>query len=245
MHAIGSKAFHRAILIKIVFALAKTHFLVATLINHIMRSKEIEEYKKQLKLSIIQREIIVGTLLGDGHLETQNNGKTYRLKIEHSTSQKTYVDWLYAMFEEWVRTKPQEKSTILNEKTYKKYWFSTLSHSALRFYAQQFYQGNKKVMPKLIGKLLTPRALAIWFMDDGSIKSHQTKSLILNTHSFSEKDLERTQEALLLKFKIQTKLRRQREGLQIFIPSREADTFARIIRPYMLDEMKYKLQRLR
>lgn len=210
-----------------------------------MRSNQIEAYKKNLKLSRIQREVLVGTLLGDGHLETQNNGRTYRLKIEHSGKQKAYVGWLHKVFEDWVRTRPQEKTSKLNGKNYEKYWFNTLSHGAFRFYAQQFYQGRKKIVPKLIGKLLTPRALAVWCMDDGSIKSHQTKSLILNTQAFSQKDLERLQKILILKFKIRTKLRKQKEGLQIFIASQEADVFAGIIRPYMIDEMKYKLGRLR
>jgi len=60
-----------------------------------MRLKEIEDYKKNLKLSSLQREIIVGLALGDGHLETLNEGKTYRLKVEHSLKQREYLDWLY------------------------------------------------------------------------------------------------------------------------------------------------------
>jgi hypothetical protein len=56
-----------------------------------MNIKEIEEIKKNLKLTKKQRGIIVGLLLGDGHLETQNNGKTYRLKVEHSLEQKDYT----------------------------------------------------------------------------------------------------------------------------------------------------------
>lgn len=39
------------------------------------------------KLTEQQREITVGLLLGDGHLETRTNGRTYRLKVEHSEEQ--------------------------------------------------------------------------------------------------------------------------------------------------------------
>ena len=55
---------------------------------------------KNLKLSSELREIIVGKLLGDGHLETQNDGKTWRLKIEHSIKQKEYVIHQYHLFSE-------------------------------------------------------------------------------------------------------------------------------------------------
>ena len=61
-----------------------------------MHSDLIESHKSKLKLTDRQREIIIGKLLGDGHLETQNKGKTYRLKIEHSIKQREHVDWLYS-----------------------------------------------------------------------------------------------------------------------------------------------------
>nr|NIQ06013.1 hypothetical protein [Candidatus Korarchaeota archaeon] len=49
-----------------------------------MNTRTIREKKGRLALSKRQREILVGLLLGDGHLETQNNGRTFRLKVEHS-----------------------------------------------------------------------------------------------------------------------------------------------------------------
>lgn len=110
-----------------------------------MRSNKIEVYKKTLKLTCRQKEIIVGLLLGDGHLETMNSGKTYRLKVEYSIRQQEYVMWLYSELKEWVRTSPQEKrklNTTGQETT--NIWFQTYSHSALRFYARQFYDGRHK-----------------------------------------------------------------------------------------------------
>ncbi len=47
-----------------------------------MYSREIKNRKKHLKLLEKQSEILVGLLLGDGHLETQKKGRTYRLKME-------------------------------------------------------------------------------------------------------------------------------------------------------------------
>ena len=42
-------------------------------------TKELKKYKKTVKLTKIQREVFVGLLLGDGSMQTQNNGPTYRL----------------------------------------------------------------------------------------------------------------------------------------------------------------------
>ena len=53
-----------------------------------MNTKEISEKKKDLKLSERQRELIVGLLLGDGHLETQNGGGTDRVKGGKGAAEK-------------------------------------------------------------------------------------------------------------------------------------------------------------
>ena len=75
-----------------------------------MRSNEIELYKNRLKLNAVQKNVLVGILLGDATLETQNKGRTYRLKIEHSLAQKTYVEHLYEIFSGPVREGRQGRS---------------------------------------------------------------------------------------------------------------------------------------
>ena len=209
-----------------------------------MNTKEIEKYKKKLKLTKRQREIIIGKLLGDGHLETSNNGRTYRLKIEHSIKQKEYVDWFYKEFKDWILTKPKKKSQIVNGKLYYKYWVNTLASDSLRFYGQQFYKNKKKVIPKLINRWLTHLSLAVWFMDDGSIKSKSHKARIINTQGFEKREVLRLINALSDKFNIQCKLRKQKEGCQIMILAESADEFARIIKNYLFAPMKYKIKGL-
>ncbi len=186
------------------------------------------------------RSILVGTLLGDGHLETQNGGRTYRLKIEHSIKQKDYTDWFYQNFKHWSKEAPKEKTKVVKGKTYTNYWFSTESVGDFRFYGQQFYDENRrKIVPQMIKKLLTPLALAVWFMDDGSSKSKQYMALILNTQCFKKSELNLLIEALLEKFDVEAKLRPQREGYQLIISRPE--TFIELIKPYLRKEFYYKL----
>ena len=210
-----------------------------------MRLKEIELYKNKLKLSDYQKEVLVGLLLGDGHLETQNSGRTYRLKVEHTYWQKDYTDWLYKVFQEWVLTAPQEKQQTVNSVVYRKYWFSTVSHGAFRFYAQQFYENRRKVLPKLIKKWLSPLAMAVWFMDDGSLKSNRHRALIFNTQSFSKTEVLRLSTILEEKLGISSVLRKQsrktEEIYQLITVKDGADKLAEIIRPYILPSMRYKL----
>src|SRR3989338_1774752 len=213
-----------------------------------MRSKEIEEYKLNLKLSDQQKEIVIGLLLGDGHLETQNGGRTYRLKIEHAMYQKEYVQWLYGVFKDWVRTAPKDRTQIVLGVRYGKCGFQTLSHGAFRFYAQQFYQNKKKVLPKQIPKWLSPLAMAVWFMDDGSLKSNRHRALILNTQSFSKSEVLRLVEILKEKYNIEMTLRKQSrkqfEIYQLITLKGSAEKLVDLIKPYMVPSMKYKLGKL-
>lgn len=211
-----------------------------------MHSNEIEKYKSTLRLSEEQKEVLIGILLGDATLETQNSGRTYRLKIEHSIKQKVYEEHLYKLFNDWARTKPWErKVTLSNGKTYTNIVFSTLSHSSLRFYAHQFYQGRTKVVPRLIARWLTPKAIAYWFMDDGSIKSKQSKGVIFNTHGYQKHEIERLAGVLRDKFHLDSKLRNQKEGYQIYVSGKSYEKFTELILPHILPEMTYKIPEAR
>lgn len=194
----------------------------------------------KLKISSRQKQIIIGKLLGDGHLETAN-GRTYRLKIEHSFNQRLYVDWLYQELKSLANAEPKLKLQSVNDVEYKKYWFNTHYSDSFRFYAQQFYQGKKKVVSRLIGRWLTPLSMAVWFMDDGSIKSKECQGKILNTQAFDAVSLERLRQAIRKNFRIQTSLRKQKEGFQIYILAGEIEKLRQTIEKYVLPSMQYKL----
>lgn len=135
-----------------------------------------------------QRDLLVGLLLGDGHLETQTNGRTFRLKVEHSESQADYSEWLFQKF----------KSLCDQTKVYRRertdgrvsVGFTTRASGTFRFYAQQFYVGRQKRIPPMIHKMLTPLGLAVWFMDDGSRKSNQHLTYNIHTLGYTKNDLE-------------------------------------------------------
>ena len=196
---------------------------------------------KKINLTTRQREIIIGKILGDGHLETQSHGQTYILRIEHSYHQKDYVDWAYNELKSLASNIPKIKFQAVAGKIYRKYWFNTIATPSLRFYGQQFYPEKKKVIPKQIYKWLSPLTLAVWFMDDGSIKSKECRAKILNTQGYSSEDVQKLIEALERVYGISAKPRRQKEGLQIYIPAQEVDKFKSIIEKHVIPSMEYKL----
>lgn len=209
-----------------------------------MNSKGIQEYKNKLSLTNDQRAIIVGLLLGDGHLETQNDGRTYRLKVEHSLKQEDYVQWLYDYFKEWAPAGLYYKKRTDGQQSV---GFTTYSHGSFRFYGQQFYRGKKKVIPRLITTLLQPLSIAIWFMDDGSRKSLRHATYIIHTLGFEKKELTRLQSVLLRKFKVKTMLHRQKSVYwRLYIPSHSARMFKKIVEPYVqqISSMTHKLSNI-
>lgn len=203
-----------------------------------MNTKELQKKKSKLFLNQIQKDVLVGLLLGDGHLETQNNGRTYRLKVEHSIGQLEYTEWLSKIFSEWIT------GVYRKNKNGKEYvGFTTFSHPSFRFYAHQFYKEKKKVIPRLISKLLSDTSVTIWYLDDGSWKSNKHSTFIIHTLGFSKNDLERVME-VLNKMSVKSKLHIQKKKYwRLYIMSESAKKFREIIFPIVsqLESMKYKL----
>ena len=71
-----------------------------------MKGKELELYKKSLKLSDLQREVLVGTLLGDATIPKQTGLRTHNVKFEQKIANSEYVHHLYDIFKEFVGTGP-------------------------------------------------------------------------------------------------------------------------------------------
>ena len=83
-------------------------------------------------------------------------------------------------------------------------------------------------------------------MDDGSIKSKQSKGVLFNTQSFTLNEVELLCTVLLSKFGIKASPRRtpseERKGAgwQIYISGRCYETLSQLISPYLLPELAYK-----
>ncbi|MAG45092.1 hypothetical protein CL633_04375 [bacterium] len=207
-----------------------------------MRSREIENYKKNLILLDRQKKILIGTLLGDAHLEAYYRDEVARLKIEHSYKQREYVNWFYREFQDWILTRPKKREKKRWGKVYQSYYFSTLTHPQLAEFRKIFYKNKKKVVPEeFLRKNLDNLGLAVWFMDDGSIKSKQCSGRFLNTQSFTENEVKILQSILKEKFLLKSTTRPDKNGLQIYIISKSAKTLNELIRKHTIPSMRYKL----
>ena len=83
-------------------------------------------------LSLEFWEISIGLMLGNASLQTQNKGKTYRMKFKWGDKNKLYEEHIHTIFNEWVLSPPHKKTRInVNGNTNISWGFQTFSHSAL------------------------------------------------------------------------------------------------------------------
>lgn len=96
--------------------------------------------------------------------------------------------------------------------------FATLSLPCFNYYRNIFYNSdNLKIVPSNIQNLLTPRGLAYWIMDDGSL---QNKGLHLNTYGFSNKEvliLKSTLENMFGENTLKCSIHKHKKGERIYI----------------------------
>jgi recombination protein RecA len=180
-------------------------------------------------LSEVQREIIVGCLLGDGAMRCKTNAL---LEINHAFNQRAYVDWKYSQLAELVRTPPRRRNGNGRRIAYR---FVTRSLPELTPFFRLFYGSGRKRIPEV---QLTPLTLAVWFMDDGC---RSRSSVYLNTQQYDD-----TSQATLLRllreeWGIEAALNRDKIYRRIRVTVDGTRRLVRIIEPYVLPNLRYKL----
>lgn len=98
-----------------------------------------------------------------------------------------------------------------------------------------------KIVPSNIQNLLTPRALAYWIMDDGSL---QNKGLHLNTYGFTNQDilhLKSTLENMFGENTLKCSIHKHKKGARIYIWEESMELVRHNISQFMHKDMLYKI----
>lgn len=192
--------------------------------------------------------MIIGSTLGDSHLEKRKNGIGTRVIFEQSNRNVEYLMWFHAYFSSrgyCSSTKPKLKKRIKQEgKVYYQYRISSYTFSSFNWIHEMFYKlvdgKNIKFVPLNIEEYLTPLALAIWFMDDGSSKG---KGASIATNCFTLEEVNFLCKVLKSKYNIIAKSNKsgKDKGHIIYIHSNSMKLFTSIVKPYLLPSLYYKL----
>ena len=185
---------------------------------------------RSIPLNRVQRELVIGSLLGDGYLMPTTAGCCFR--VGHGSQQADYVDWKFGLLSPYVRTAPRVCG--------RSYYFRTVTHPDLSEFRRLFYvDASTKTVPfDLLERELTAFGLAVWFMDDGA---SDRKQLRINSQGFSEFENAGLIRFLRAKFGIAARLNRDKDRYRLRINDASVWRFRELVRPYVLPTMLYKL----
>jgi recombination protein RecA len=115
------------------------------------------------RLSEQQMQVVLGSLMGDGNLSPNRRGRSgTRFRLGHGAKQAAYLDWKVSLLGNI------DCSRTVNAKGAVFADFTPLPELAELHDVVYFGDGKKHLTWDYL-KALTPLALAIWYMDDGSL----------------------------------------------------------------------------
>nr|YP_009487284.1 hypothetical protein [Russula lepida]AWB36186.1 hypothetical protein [Russula lepida] len=192
--------------------------------------------------------IIIGSTLGNTQLERRKNGIGTRVIFEQSNNNVEYLMWFHNYLSSrgyCSNIKPRLKIRIKHKgKVYHKYRINSYTFTSFNWIHEMFYklvENNLiKIVPLNIEEYLTPLALAIWFMDDGSSLNKGAR-IVTNCFTFEEVNL--LCKVLQNKYNIIATPNKcgKDKGHIIYIHNNSIELFSYIIKPYLLPSLYYKL----
>jgi uracil-DNA glycosylase len=187
-------------------------------------------------LSMLARDVVCGTLLGDGCLQARSS----HLSFSHSQRQGEYARFKAALLEELSPDVEEREiaAAVGGDRLYPVVLVRTLAHRGLRVIRQDFYR-SRKVVPPWLADEINPRMLAFWFMDDGytRIRAGGRRPLAeIATVSFSDADLQVLIRGLQ---RLGLPAKASRGRLYFDVPTTER--LSEMIAPYVPPSMRYKL----
>lgn len=212
-------------------------------------------YQKRLKnevpLSQEAKDVIIGSLLGDGHLTEDGY-----FSEKHSAEQLEYLQWKASFFPHITTNKSWDYYECLSkigswEGITKSYCFRTTTHSWIIEMEKLWYKKNDgkriKIIPKEIEEWMNTQILAVWFMDDGITDWNQRNSKKWNTKPasrfctdcFSNSDRELLRKILQKRFGL-ISTPSQARG-RIYLTTTSTENLHKIIKPYIHANLIYKV----
>jgi hypothetical protein len=180
-----------------------------------------------------QKSIVIGTILGDGHLRIPNGAVNAQLQLGHSIKQRSYLEW-----------KSNELKPFSNDniRIYEESCFTeTTCHPDFTYYNSLFYQDGVKIVPDNITSMINDLAIAVLFGDDGHRDPSNSN---ISTCNFTVDDCIRLINAIQIKLDVTCKLTQLtscgKHFPTLFFPNVEHKKLHKIIDPLIPIALEYK-----
>lgn len=204
---------------------------------------------EMLNIDETVKQVLLGSLLGDGSLSINREGKNAFYREVHSLKQKDYLIWKNQHLR-FFNTRFHEYSTY-DKRTNKTYYSILLwskTHSFLTKYYNVLYKDRRKTISEEVLNQVGILGLAIWYMDDGCYHygdgrcQLSTDALSYQDHLLIKNWLKKTFD---INIQIHKRLKNAKESYTTVFTKSETDRFLRLIEPFVIPNMYYKLGHLK
>lgn len=196
-------------------------------------------------------EILVGLMLGDGSMSVKAPGAYFSIK--QVVPYADFVLWLrehlYDLgFVTHASLGPQLPPTSYGVQPYyliNSYCVPELIALYNLWYCKSPSGKSTKILPSFeyLMQYLTPLALAIWFMGDGS--AHHGGGLCIASQSFTLAENELLAAVLRAKYGLKVSIHTADTRPQLFIWKESAPEFYRLVKPYIAPSFAYKFSKVK
>ena len=191
---------------------------------------------EKIELTDEQKEVLIGNLLGDGHLLKLRQGdKNSRFSISQKISSSEYIKYLFQVYQPFV-TYYNEGQYKLNKKEHSYCRIISKSLPVFTFLRNKWYiedsesKKSRKVVPLNIS--LTWRIVAFWSLDDGS-NNIDRRLFSLCTHGFSKKEVYFLTNRLKVDLGVNANVCKHYDKYIINVRSNSYEMFIDNIKPYI------------
>lgn len=202
-----------------------------------------------IEFSEEQKQIIYGTLFGDGSFIKIPSGKC-KLSMTHAVAQKDYLQWkrdqLAFVFH-------KETPILCSKGDSRFYVIASVCHPFFESIYTTIYNRGRKHMPLPVLDALSPLTLAVWYQDDGTFcKNERARQAMICTDAFPVTETEYARHILRSKYNLNVSIVKLRatSGYRkdpsvvyhrlVILRSSIADFFD-IVRPHIHPCMAYKI----
>jgi len=218
-------------------------------------AKYLKRINNEQPLSQEAKDIIIGSLLGDGHIT-----KGGYFSEKHSCAQLGYLQWKASFLTQITTDKSWGYYERIDKRSgtlIKSHQFRTTAHNFLYEMRNLFYKEINgqwiKIVPSNIEELMNEKVLAIGFMDDGSTDWRYRKGVKqsigsnaaskISSEGFSLEDNLILQKMLLNKFNINSYIKNKDGDLnkpQLIFSTIETQKLIEITGPFATTDLLYK-----
>lgn len=194
------------------------------------------------------KSLLIGMIIGDGHVVSRKHPKhnytQNTLIIKHSIKQIEYLNHKAKLLHSIFGGKKPHVNIIDNSG-----YEGCILYKTDRYFKvlrKLLYPDGKKKISRDVLKYLTPEGIALWYMDDGSLSAKKRNGkihaydLTINTYISKEENeeiIEYFRDIWDIKFTVV----KSKSSYRIRCGTREARKFIKIIEPYIVESMRYKI----